>query len=50
MELSPEFDVILKRMLELKPISKEEISARIKADRAAKKAHRENGGNDSAKG
>ena len=32
------FDAVLKRMLNMKPISKEEISARIKAERAAKKA------------
>lgn len=32
------FDAVLRRMLTLKPISKAEISARIKAERAAKKA------------
>jgi hypothetical protein len=30
------FDAILKRMLNSKPLSKAEISARIKAERAAK--------------
>jgi hypothetical protein len=32
------FDAILKRMMNAKPISKAEISARIKAEREAKKA------------
>lgn len=32
------FDAVLKRMLNAKPISKAEISAKIKAERAAKKA------------
>ena len=34
------FDADLKRMLNAKPISKAEISARIKAEREAKKAAR----------
>jgi hypothetical protein len=32
------FDRVLKRMLELKPLTKEEISARIQEERQAKKA------------
>jgi hypothetical protein len=32
------FDRILKRMLASKPLSKEEISARVKAEREAKRA------------
>jgi hypothetical protein len=32
------FDAVLKRMMNAKPISKAEISARIKAEREAKKA------------
>jgi hypothetical protein len=32
------FDAVLKRMLNTKPISKAEISARIKAEREAKRA------------
>jgi hypothetical protein len=30
------FDAVLRRMLEMKPISKAEISAKIKAEKAAK--------------
>jgi hypothetical protein len=34
------FDAVLKRMMSTKPISKAEISARIKAEREAKKARK----------
>lgn len=40
MVLSDEFDAVLRRMLTMKPLSKAELSARIKAEREAKKAQR----------
>jgi hypothetical protein len=40
-ELPEQFDAILKRMLDSKPLSKQEISAKIKAYREAKKVAKE---------
>ena len=40
-ELPDNFDTILKRMLDAKPLSKQEISEKIKAYRDAKKAAKE---------